>query len=90
MHDGIAFRRVVVRFDDDAYEDLRDLARQKHVPMARVMRFALDKTFEDELDTRAVLRGVEEYRRDPSSAISIEEYMASRNMKPARRRRRSR
>lgn len=78
-------KRLLVTFDDDAYEDLRRLAFEKKVPMAQLVRFALDKTFEDDLDVIAGMRGLEEHLKDPSNSISIEEFMESQGFELPRR-----
>ena len=73
-------KRLLVNLDDDMYEDLRRLAFDKNVPMAKLVRFAIDKTFEDELDIIAGMRNLEEHLRDPSGSVTIEEYMESRGL----------
>ena len=78
-------KRLLVNLDDDMYEDLRRLAFEKNVPMAKLVRFAIDKTFEDELDSIAVARGIEEHAEDPSGTMTIEEYMESRRIALPRR-----
>ncbi len=83
----VAFmKRLLVSLDDDRYEDLRRLAFEKKVSMAKLVRFAIDKTFEDDLDRVAGERGLEEYLRDPSGTMTIEEYMESRGIELPRRR----
>ncbi|MCH8950394.1 MAG: hypothetical protein IIB87_08465 [Chloroflexi bacterium] len=49
--------------------------------MAALARYALDKTFEDDLDLIAAQRALDEAARDPSSTMSLQEYMASRKEK---------
>jgi hypothetical protein len=78
-------KRLLVNLDDDMYEDLRRLAFEKNVPMAKLVRFAIDKTFEDELDSVAITRGLEEHADDPSGTMTIEEYMESRRIALPRR-----
>ena len=68
-------KRLIVSLDDEVYEDLRRLAFEKSVPMAKLVRFAIDKTFEDDLDIIASARGMEEYLRDPSSTVSLDELL---------------
>ncbi len=68
-------KRLLVNLDEEMYEDLRRLAFEKSVPMARLVRFAIDKTFEDDLDRVAGERGLEEYLKDPSTAISLDDLL---------------
>ncbi|MCH8008555.1 MAG: ribbon-helix-helix protein, CopG family [Chloroflexi bacterium] len=73
--------RLTLSLSEDLHEDLRELARQKDASMSAILRYALDKTFEDELDVIAGNRALEEARRDPSSTMSLREYVASRKGK---------
>ena len=73
--------RLTISIDDDTREDLRELAVQKKTTMAALARYALDKTFEDDLDLIAAQRALDEAARDPSSTMSLQEYMASRKEK---------
>ena len=41
--------------------------------MADLLRYAMEKVFEDQLDVIAIKRGLEEHAKDPSGTISIEE-----------------
>ena len=79
-------KRLLVNLDEEMYEDLRQLAFGKGVPMAKLVRFAIDKTFEDELDAIGATRALDEHLRDASGAMTIEEYMESRGIElPSRR-----
>ena len=51
--------------DDDFHEDLKELAHRKKTTMAALVRYAVDITFEDELDVIAGERSLEEYLRRP-------------------------
>lgn len=73
-------KRLLVNLDEEMYEDLRRLAFERNVPMAKLVRFAIDKTFEDELDGYASQRNLDEYLKDPSDSVTIEEYMESRGI----------
>lgn len=68
-------KRLLVSMDDERYEDLRRFAFEKKVPMAELVRHAIEETFEDQLDGVAAQRGFEEHMRDPSSSIPIEELL---------------
>jgi cytochrome P450 len=68
-------KRLLVSMEDERYEDLRRFAFEKKVPMAELVRHAIEETFEDQLDGVAVQRGLEEYLRDPSTAMPLEVVM---------------
>ena len=78
-------KRLLVNLDDDMYEDLRALAFERKVPMAKLVRYAIDRTFEDELDAIGGRRRLEAYLQDPSGSMTIEEYMESRGLELPRR-----
>ncbi len=71
-------KKLMVYMDEDMHEDLKALAFQKKTTMAALVRYALDKTFEDDLDAMAAERVLEEAARDPSSTTSWEEFKAQR------------
>ena len=66
-------KRLLVSMDEERYEDVRRFAFEKNVPMAELVRHAIEKTFEDQLDGMAAQRGMEEYLKDPSSSITLDE-----------------
>ena len=70
-------KKLMVYMDEDMHEDLRQLAFEKKTTMAALVRYALDKTFEDELDRIAAERALDEAARNPGSTMSWEEYKAS-------------
>lgn len=71
-------KKLMVYLDEDTHEDLRILAFREKTTMAALVRYALDKAFEDELDAIAGERALEEAARDPSGTMSWEEYKAQR------------
>ena len=73
-------KRLLVSMDDERYEDLRRFAFEKKAPMAELVRYAIEKVFEDHLDAIAGQRGLEEYAADPSGTVTIQEYMESRGI----------
>ena len=77
---GDVMKKFVVGIDDEFHADLKELARRGQTTMANLVRYAIDKTFEDELDTISGERGHEEMLADPSSTISLEEYLRSRGI----------
>ena len=68
-------KRLLVSIDEERYEDLRRLAFEKKASMADLVRYAIEKVFEDQLDAITIKRGLEEHAKDPSGTISIEELM---------------
>ena len=68
-------KRLLVSMDDERYEDLRRLAFEKKAPMADLVRHAIEKVFEDQLDVIAGQRGLDEYMKDPSKAVSLDDML---------------
>ena len=77
-------KKLMVYLDGDMHEDLRELAFRKRTTMAALVRYALDKTFEDELDDISSLRALEEAARDPTSTMSWDEYKRQRASRDVR------
>jgi hypothetical protein len=73
-------KKLLVYLDEDFHEDLKELAHRKKASMASLVRYALDLTFEDDLDAIAGQRSLEEYVRDPSSAVSLDDYLKERGL----------
>ena len=68
-------KKLLVYMDADFHGDLKELAHRKKTTMAALVRYALDATFEDELDVIGGERSLEEYLRDPSTAISLDDFL---------------
>lgn len=77
-------KRLAIGFDEERLEDIRELARRKRASMSGLVRYALDKAFEDELDVIAGERSLEEALRDPSSTMSLDEYVQQRMLRQGR------
>jgi predicted DNA-binding protein len=73
-------KKLMIYLGDDLHEDLKALAFRKRTTMAALVRYALDRTFEDELDVIAGERALEEAARDPSSVMTLEEYLEKRGL----------
>ena len=73
-------KKLMVYLDEDMHADLRTLAFQKKTAMAALVRYALDKAFEDELDAIAAERALDEAARDPGSTMTLEEYLEQRGI----------
>ena len=78
-------KRLLVSVDDERYEDLRRFAFEKKVPMAELVRHAIEETYEDQLDVMRIRHGLEEHAADPSGSMTIQEYMESRGIELPRR-----
>ena len=79
-------KRLLVSMEEERYEDLRRLAFEKKGSMADLVRYAIEKVFEDQLDAVAAQRGMEQYLKDPSDYVSIEELMEQMGIELPRRR----
>jgi hypothetical protein len=73
-------KKLMVYLSDDVHEDLRLLAFQKRTSMAALIRYALDKTFEDDLDIIAGERALEEAAKNPDSTMTLAEYVEKRGL----------
>ena len=71
--------------DEDVHEVFQRLAFEKHAQMAKLVRYAIDETVEDELDAMLGTVSFEESMDDPSSLMMLEEYMRSRAAKNDRK-----
>lgn len=78
-------RRLLVSMDDERYEDLRRLAFEKKAPMADLVRHALEKVFEDELDAMAGQRGLDHYLKHPEDYVPVEDVMKELGIELPRR-----
>jgi predicted DNA-binding protein len=80
MTSEVAMKKLMVYLDEETHEDLRQLAFRRRTTMAALIRYAIDKTFEDELDVAAAERALEEAAQNPDSTMSWEEYKATRGL----------
>ena len=68
-------KKLLIYLDEDLHEDLKELAHRKRTSMSELVRYALDATFEDALDVIGAERSFQEYLADPSSAITLDEFL---------------
>jgi hypothetical protein len=73
-------KKLMVYLDDDFHADLKELAHLKKTTMAALIRYAVDKTFEDELDDLSSARALEEMLSNPEETMSLEEYLERRGL----------
>jgi hypothetical protein len=79
-------RRLLITLDDELYEALRRLAFEKKTQMAKLVRHAIDRTFEDDLDGIIGEMRLKEDLKDPSGSVTIEELMKEYGIAVPRRR----
>ena len=73
-------KKLMVYLDEEFHDDLKTLAFRRKTTMAALVRYALDKAFEDDLDVIAAERALEEAARDPSSTMTLEDYLEKRGL----------
>ena len=73
-------KKLLVYLPDELHEDLKELAHRRKKSMGELVRRAIEKTYLDDLDVLELERELEAYRRDPSSAVSLDDYLRSRNI----------
>lgn len=73
-------KKLLVYLPDELHEDLKELAHRRKKSMGELVRKAVEKTYLDDLDVLEMERELEAYRRDPSSAISLDDYLRTRNI----------
>ena len=78
-------KRLLVSVDEERYEDVRRFAFEKKVPMAELVRHAIEETFEDQLDAIAGQRGVENYLGHPEDYVPLEQVLKELGIELPRR-----
>ncbi len=73
-------KKLMVYLDEDVHEDLRVLAFRRKTTMAALVRYALDKTFEDDLDAIAAERALDEAAHHPEDVMTLEEYAKEKGL----------
>ena len=90
-HATHAMKKTMVYLPEDLHEGLRQLAFEHRTSMAELIRRAVQaaygETIEDIRDAEAELAG---YLKDPSTAVSLEDFLAERKLRVPRRTRVSR
>jgi hypothetical protein len=81
----MASKRLLISMDEERYEDLRRLAFAKKAPMADLVRYAIEKVYEDQLDGVAAQRGLEHYMKHPEDYVPIEQVMEELGIELPRR-----
>ena len=70
-------KKALVYLPPELHEGLRQIAFRRRSTISELVRKALEKVYVDELDAVEMEKELEEYARDPSSAMSWEEFKAS-------------
>jgi hypothetical protein len=73
-------KKLMVYLDEDMHEDLRQLAFHKKTTMAALVRYALDATFEEDLDDISSQRALEEAAQHPEEMMTLEQYLEERGL----------
>ncbi len=73
-------KKLLVYLPDELHEDLKELAHRRKKSMGDMIRRAIERTYEDDLDVLLMERELAAHAADPSSSISLEEYLASHNI----------
>jgi hypothetical protein len=77
--------KLLVYLDEERHKDLKMLAQRHNTSMADLVRFAIEETFEDDLDAMRGQRRLEEHLADPSGSISLDDYLKERGIVLPRR-----
>lgn len=72
--------KLLVYLDEDFHADLKELALRKKTTMAALVRYAVDKTFEDELDDISSSRALDEMLTNPDQVVTLDEYIRKRGL----------
>ena len=79
-------KKTMVYLPDDLHEGLRRLAFEHRTSMAELIRRAVDAAYREVLeDIRDAEAEIASYRADPSSAISLEDFLAQQKRRVSRR-----
>lgn len=75
-------KKTMVYLPDDLHEGLRMLAFEHRTSMADLVRRAVQAAYGEILeDIRDMEAELESYRKDPSSSISLEDFIAERKLR---------
>ena len=79
-------KKMMVYLPDETHEGLRQLAFEHHTSIAELIRRAVDAAYGEILeDIRDAEAELASYRADPSSAISLEDFLAQLKRRVPRR-----
>ena len=73
-------KRLTLVLPDELVDDLKEVARRRKRRVSTLVRRAIERVYEDDLDALLGERAVDEYLADPSSFISLEEYRRQRGV----------
>jgi len=79
-------KKMMVYLPDEVHEGLRQLAFEHRTSIAELVRRAVDAAYGEVLeDIRDMETEIASYRADPSSAISLDDFLAKLKRRPPRR-----
>jgi hypothetical protein len=70
-------KKTLIYLPEGLHEGLRQIAFRRRTTISDLVRKAIEKAYVDELDAIDMERELEEYARNPTSAMSWEEFKAS-------------
>lgn len=73
-------KKLMVYMDEDFHEALKELALRRKTTMAALVRYALDATFEEELDDISSRRALEEALAHPEEVVTLDDYLEQRGI----------
>jgi hypothetical protein len=75
-------KKMMVYLPDEVHEGLRQLAFDHRTSIAELIRRAVDAAYAEVLeDIRDMETEIASYLEDPSTSVSLDEFMAQRNLR---------
>ena len=75
-------KKMMVYLPDEVHEGLRQLAFDHRTSIAELIRRAVDTAYGEILeDIRDMETEIASYRQDPSSSVSLDEFIAQRKLR---------
>ena len=73
-------KKLLIYMPEELHTGLREMAHRRRTTMSELIRRAVERVYEDDLDAIEAEKGLEEYLADPSAAISLEAFIAKRGV----------
>jgi Arc/MetJ-type ribon-helix-helix transcriptional regulator len=81
-HDVTTMRKMMVYLPDEMHEGLRHLAFERRTSIADLIRRAVEAAYGEILeDIRDMEAEIASYLEDPSSSVSLDEFVAQRRLR---------
>ncbi len=71
-------KRLLIQLPEELHQDLRELAHRHKASMSELVRRAIESVYEEELDGLMADREFDAYKADPSTAVTLDEFLAGR------------